>query len=200
MPETPRFLMSVGREEEAMGFLVKYHGNGNPDDELVLFEFEEIKEAIKMEKIARGTSWKTLLSSRGNQHRLGLAALMSFMVSLSGCESRASTAQGERCVLIKRYHCSQPPFSITTVSIGLNDYLADSALTRPRRFTDTVIFTLAGITGASTQTGINAGLSMFTWFCQIAAVLLGKKVGRRPFLLGIWPLLLVCLAGVCAAL
>lgn len=101
MPETPRFLMSVGREEEAMGFLVKYHGNGNPDDELVLFEFEEIKEAIKMEKIARGTSWKTLLSSRGNQHRLGLAALMSFMVSLSGCESQANAAQGERCVLIK---------------------------------------------------------------------------------------------------
>lgn len=156
MPETPRFLMSVGREEEAMGFLVKYHGNGNPDDELVLFEFEEIKEAIKMEKIARGTSWKTLLSSHGNQHRLGLAALMSFMVSLSGS------------------------------SIFYYYY--------------TVIFTLAGITGASTQTGINAGLSMFTWFCQIAAVLLGKKVGRRPFLLGIWPLLLVCLAGVCAAL
>jgi SP family sugar:H+ symporter-like MFS transporter len=101
MPETPRFLMSVGREEEAMGFLVKYHGNGNPDDELVLFEFEEIKEAIKMEKIARGTSWKTLLSSHGNQHRLGLAALMSFMVSLSGCESQANAAQGERCVLIK---------------------------------------------------------------------------------------------------
>lgn len=98
MPETPRFLMSVGREEEAMGFLVKYHGNGNPDDELVLFEFEEIKEAIKMEKIARGTSWKTLLSSRGNQHRLGLAALMSFMVSLSGCKSQANTAQGEGCV------------------------------------------------------------------------------------------------------
>jgi SP family sugar:H+ symporter-like MFS transporter len=91
MPETPRFLMSVGREEEAMGFLVKYHGNGNPDDELVLFEFEEIKEA-------RGTSWKTLLSSHGNQHRLGLAALMSFMVSLSGCKPQANIAQGERWV------------------------------------------------------------------------------------------------------
>lgn len=66
--------------------------------------------------------------------------------------------------------------------------------------TDVFIFELAGITGASTQTGINAGLSMFTWFCQIGAVILGKKFGRRPFLLGVWPMLLLCLAGVCAAL
>jgi SP family sugar:H+ symporter-like MFS transporter len=70
----------------------------------------------------------------------------------------------------------------------------------PRFPADTVIYDLAGVTGAATQTGINAGLSMFTWFCQISAVLAGKKVGRRPFLLGVWPLLLICLAGVCAAL
>jgi SP family sugar:H+ symporter-like MFS transporter len=84
MPETPRFLMSVGKEEEAMEFLVKYHGNGDREDPLVLFEFDEIKEAIKLEREARGTKWSTLLKSKGNIHRLGLAALMSFMTSLSG--------------------------------------------------------------------------------------------------------------------
>jgi SP family sugar:H+ symporter-like MFS transporter len=88
MPETPRFLMSVGREEEAFAFLVKYHGNGNSEDALVLYEFEEIKEAIKAEKIAKATSWRELLKSKGNLHRLGLAGLMSFMTGLSGCEWR----------------------------------------------------------------------------------------------------------------
>jgi SP family sugar:H+ symporter-like MFS transporter len=43
--------MSKGREDEAMAFLVKYHGNGDPTDELVLFEFEEMKEALKIEKV-----------------------------------------------------------------------------------------------------------------------------------------------------
>lgn len=37
-------------------------------------------------------------------------------------------------VLIKRYHCSQPLSSITTVSTGLNSYLADSALTKAPTF------------------------------------------------------------------
>lgn len=106
MPETPRFLMSVGREQEAKDFLVKYHGNGNEHDELVLFEFEEIREAIRTEKIAKGTSWKTLLSGRGNQHRLGLAALMSFMICLSGCESAAVPRSNAPILIVSTPHAA----------------------------------------------------------------------------------------------
>lgn len=84
MPESPRFLIAKGREEEAMKFLVDYHGNGDPDDELVLFEFAEIKEAIRLETEAKGEKWTNLLRSPGNRHRLGLAALFSWMISMSG--------------------------------------------------------------------------------------------------------------------
>lgn len=111
--------MSVGREQEAKDFLVKYHGNGNPDDELVLFEFEEIKEAIRTEKIAKGTSWKSLLSSRGNQHRLSLAALMSFMTCLSGCEWRAGCAF-QTAILSATNTRLQLPSSTTIVSTGFS--------------------------------------------------------------------------------
>jgi MFS transporter, SP family, sugar:H+ symporter len=38
--------MSRGRVEEARQFLIKYHGNGNEDDELVKFTFEEIKATL----------------------------------------------------------------------------------------------------------------------------------------------------------
>ncbi|KAJ4497419.1 putative hexose transport-related protein [Lentinula lateritia] len=63
----------------------------------------------------------------------------------------------------------------------------------------TTVFDLVGITDATTQTGIQAGLSMFTWLCQIAAVYVGKYVGRRKILLYIWPTLLLSLVGLCVS-
>lgn len=33
--------------------LCQFHGNGNPNDELVLFEFAEMQEAITAEKVCR---------------------------------------------------------------------------------------------------------------------------------------------------
>lgn len=86
MPETPRFLFAKGREEEAFAFLVKYHGNGDSSDELVRFEFEEMREAISREKAAKGERWSTILKQAANRKRLGLAMLTTFMTNMSGCE------------------------------------------------------------------------------------------------------------------
>jgi hypothetical protein len=43
--------MAHGREEEAVEFLVKYHGNNNPQSRLVLLELEEMREGIRLEGI-----------------------------------------------------------------------------------------------------------------------------------------------------
>ena len=83
VPETPRFLLSKGREEEAFRFLVEYHGNGDPNDELVLFEFQEMKSAIKLEQAAKAETWSRILNRRSNLHRLGLASLMVFCTNVS---------------------------------------------------------------------------------------------------------------------
>ena len=65
--------------------LVDYHGNGDPNDELVLFEFDEMKTAIQREQAAKAEKWSTILKSRANRHRMGLAMLMTFMTNVSGC-------------------------------------------------------------------------------------------------------------------
>lgn len=62
---------------------------------------------------------------------------------------------------------------------------------------DTIVFESVGITDPTTQTGISAGLSVFTWFCQIAAVFTGKRVGKKTILLWVWPTLLLGLIGLC---
>jgi len=67
----------------------------------------------------------------------------------------------------------------------------------PLNLADTIIFDQVGITNPTTQTGISAGLSVFTWFCQIAAVLAGRRVGKKTILLWVWPLLLLGLVGLC---
>lgn len=59
---------------------------------------------------------------------------------------------------------------------------------------DSIVFASVGITDPTTQTGIAAGLSMFTWFCQIGAVIVGRRVGRKTILLCVWPVLLLFFA------
>jgi hypothetical protein len=39
-------LLANGRREEALAFLVKYHGNGNPNSALVKLEMQEMDEAL----------------------------------------------------------------------------------------------------------------------------------------------------------
>lgn len=48
--------MANGREEEAIAFLVKYHGNNDPNSRLVLLEAEEMREGIKLDGIDK-TWW-----------------------------------------------------------------------------------------------------------------------------------------------
>lgn len=49
LPESPRWLISRERDEEALAALKKYHGNGE-ETELVRLEYEEIRTAIHMEQ------------------------------------------------------------------------------------------------------------------------------------------------------
>ncbi|GMK58884.1 hypothetical protein CspeluHIS016_0603260 [Cutaneotrichosporon spelunceum] len=79
VPESPRYLVSKGREDEAHCTLAKYHANGDMDDELVLYELQEIKEAIETERTApAGVTYASFLKTPGNRHRLAILIMVGF--------------------------------------------------------------------------------------------------------------------------
>ena len=85
IPESPRWLVSRGRDEQAIKVITRYHCNGESEDPLVAFEYEEIKEALRIEREAeKGSSWKALFTKRGNLRRLRVIVALGFFSQWSG--------------------------------------------------------------------------------------------------------------------
>jgi len=85
IPESPRYLVKKGKDERALRILTKYHANGNRDDPLIEFEYNEIKEAIALEeRLAKSTSYLQLFNSKGNLKRMRIIIAIAFFSQWSG--------------------------------------------------------------------------------------------------------------------
>ncbi|KPI34404.1 Lactose permease [Cyphellophora attinorum] len=85
VPESPRWLISKDRHEEALQLLAKYHANGNEQDLTVQFEFREISETLKMEKHAAATtSYMDFFKTKGNRWRLAIIITIGVISQYSG--------------------------------------------------------------------------------------------------------------------
>ncbi|KAG8858389.1 hypothetical protein FRB96_005274 [Tulasnella sp. 330] len=84
-PESPRWLINKGRDAEALRTLAYYHARGNDQDPLIQFEYNEIKEAIALDRaVAEQVSWADLFKTSGNRRRMRIIIAMAFFSQWSG--------------------------------------------------------------------------------------------------------------------
>lgn len=85
LPESPRWLASKGRGEEAKAILEKYHAGGDHDSPLVHLEFNEINESLDLEALAATTgTWHSLIATPGNRRRLFIAVFLGCAAQWNG--------------------------------------------------------------------------------------------------------------------
>ncbi|KAH6880816.1 general substrate transporter [Thelonectria olida] len=88
VPESPRWLMSKDRNDEALATLAKYHAEGNQDDALVRFEYDEIMNALAYERSIDRHSWiqnyLEFTRTPGNRKRLFILLWCACISQMSG--------------------------------------------------------------------------------------------------------------------
>ncbi|CAI7653877.1 unnamed protein product [Penicillium bialowiezense] len=84
VPESPRWLIAHGRGDEAKAILTKYHAEGDETDLMVELEYTEMKQVIEADLLANETTWRSMISNRGNRRRLLLMVMLGIFSQWSG--------------------------------------------------------------------------------------------------------------------
>ncbi|ORY68878.1 general substrate transporter [Pseudomassariella vexata] len=85
VPESPRYLMSKDKHEQALEILAKYHANGDAQHPTVQFEYREIKDTIRMEMESKSnSSYIDFFRTKGNRYRLMVLVSLGIFSQWSG--------------------------------------------------------------------------------------------------------------------
>ncbi|KAH8096584.1 hexose transporter [Cristinia sonorae] len=84
LPESPRWLVAHGRNEEAFALLVKYHAEGDVNSEIVKAEYAEIEKTLELERETNKQGWSALFSTPGMRKRVFVASFLGLATQWSG--------------------------------------------------------------------------------------------------------------------
>jgi hypothetical protein len=84
LPESPRYLISKDRREEAFDILAKYHAEGDRDSVFVKAEMTQIETTIRIEMEVAKQSWWDMVATPGMCRRTALVACMGLFTQWSG--------------------------------------------------------------------------------------------------------------------
>ncbi len=84
LPESPRYLISKDRKEEAFDILAKYHAEGDRESLFVKAEMVQIETTITIELEAAKQSWWDMVRTPGMRRRTFIAAAMGLYTQWSG--------------------------------------------------------------------------------------------------------------------
>ncbi|TVY71409.1 Lactose permease [Lachnellula suecica] len=144
VPESPRWHIANDRPEEALATLAYYHANGDTQNTTVQFEYQEIKETLRLEfEFKKTSSYMDFLKTRGNRYRLAILLSLGIISQYSGnalfsnymnliYNSMGITSQGQKIPL----NGGQTLLALV-VSVGCA-FLVDRVGRRPLFLTSTV--------------------------------------------------------------
>ncbi|KAL4802650.1 general substrate transporter [Aspergillus unguis] len=84
LPESPRYLVSKDRTDEAVEILTKYHAEGDRDSVIVRAEIAQIERTIKLEREEAKQTWGDMFRTAGMRRRLLISAFLGLFTQWSG--------------------------------------------------------------------------------------------------------------------
>ncbi|OCL05099.1 general substrate transporter [Glonium stellatum] len=170
IPESPRFLVSKDRREEAFAILVKYHGEGNAGSEIVKAEMAQIESTIKLELETTNRSWFEMVKPPGMRRRVIIASFLGLFTQWSG-NTLVSYYLNDLLVLIGY---TDPNFK-GKLNIGLNCWNLVNGVTAAlvvRRFPRRVMYMTCAISLLCVYIGWTISMQQFlTHHGRVAAKL-----------------------------
>jgi sugar porter (SP) family MFS transporter len=84
LPESPRWLITKDRAQEAHDILSKYHGETDRGEEFVAAEMAQMQTTIRIELESSKKSWKDIFKTAGMRRRLLITTMLGLFTQWSG--------------------------------------------------------------------------------------------------------------------